>query len=45
MNKTLENELKRQEYARKIISLPTEYVKQINILSIKAPKQKIYTEI
>lgn len=45
MNKTLENELKRQEYARNIISMPTEYVKQINLLSIKSPKQKIYTEI
>lgn len=39
------HELKRQEYARKIINMPTEYVKQINLLSIKSVKQKIYTEI
>lgn len=43
---TLEyHEIKRQEYARKIINMPIEYVKQINPLSIKSVKQKLYTEI
>lgn len=42
---TIEVEAHRQSVAQKHLNMPTEYVKQINLLSIKAPKQKIYQEL
>lgn len=45
MNRLLENHIHAQQYAKKELERPIEYVKQINTLSIKSVKQKLYTEI
>lgn len=45
MKNKLISECHSQDYAKKIINMPLEYVSKINLLSIKSVKQKLYYEI